>query len=608
MYSSAPIEDIKARLDIVELVGETVRLTKAGGNFRGLCPFHREKSPSFMVSKDKQIWHCFGCDEGGDIFGFVMRTEHVEFPEALKILAQKAHVELQPFSPREQLAKSRRTRILEANAVAAKFYHEQLWLPQGADALAYVCKRGLKEETIRQFLIGYSPDSYTQLSDVLRRQGFSREEAAAAGLIVDRGGSQVFDRFRDRVMFPLKDANDQVVGFTARVLHENQKNMGKYVNTPETEVYHKGRMLYGLEKAKTAIRKFGYVIVVEGQMDVIASHEAGITHVVASSGTALTPEQLALLKRFTSHLLLAFDADAAGQAAARRGIEVAVQQGFVVKLITIPSGKDPDESIRHDPREWRRAIKDAKFVMDFYMDKLLGHIDLGDVSQKKRAAGELLALIAKLPDPIEQTHYLQRLSLAIRVSEQTLRDAMGRTERAAQPRAISRENVAQQKSEKQDAPVRSVSVLDAVEQELLGLVLTFPEHLPELLEQLPQAALTKSIHQRLYSQLKSWYDNKQLIDLQRFQREIALTDQEIASHIDVVMLRIEAQPELIDAGQALGAIRERIQRLKIAFLKRRMADLEHEIRLAEQVGERDRLTQLTLDFTSLSRELAKFAV
>ncbi len=419
------VEEIKRRLDLVELVSAYLPLLKAGGaNMKARCPFHQEKTPSFYVSRDRQMWHCFGCGEGGDAFSFVMKMEGIDFRDALKLLADKAGVPLADWKPEQA---SERRRLLDALSLAQRFYAAMLRdAPQAEKARSYVAKRGVTPETQQAFGLGYALADWDALARTLAKRGIAPIDLEKAGLVVRREkGSGHYDRFRDRLMFPIRDAHGQVVGFTARLLDPEAKE-AKYVNTPQTAVYDKSATLYGIDRARSAIRETDLAVVVEGNMDVIACHQAGMANVVAASGTALTADQLRLLSRYTRNLAIAFDADSAGEKAAARGIDLAVGDGFSVRVIRIPegAGKDPDDVVRKDPAIWKKAVADAVPVMRFHFDRLTVGRDLADPQVKKQVGNALLAEIGKLPDAIEQSHWLQRLASLLLVPEQVLRESL----------------------------------------------------------------------------------------------------------------------------------------------------------------------------------------
>lgn len=419
-------EEIKSRLDIADLIGEYLPLKPAGsGAFKATCPFHQEKTPSFYVSRSRQTWHCFGCNEGGDHFTFVMKMEGMEFREALELLAQKTGVVLPKFDGEKSTLKKR---LHEINTLAMKAFRGWLQhLPEAEVARAYVKRRGLDALTVDLFLLGYAADSWDALVHALGKEGVAAHELVQAGLAIKRErGEGVYDRFRGRLMFPIADVHGNIAGFTARLL-DDHKQEAKYVNTPETDVYRKSAILYGLDKAKGAIRQQNQAVIVEGNMDVIGSHQFGVEHVVASSGTALTLEQLALLKRFATNLAIAFDADAAGNAATVRGLDLARQQDFSIRIITLPpeAGKDPDDAVRKDPQIWKDAIKNAVGIMEWLYRNAFRHRNVSDPSQKKMIARDLLPEIRRIADPVERDHWLRRLAEDLGVRLEALLEALG---------------------------------------------------------------------------------------------------------------------------------------------------------------------------------------
>ncbi len=422
-------QDIKTRLDIVDLVGEYVTLKPAGsGAFKACCPFHQERSPSFFVSRTRQSWRCFGCNEGGDHFTFIEKIEGLEFREALAFLAQKAGVILPEYDAKQS---GDRHRLYEVNLLAAKFFQAALQsLPQAEHARAYLKKRGVDDLAGDLFKIGYAPDGWQALTDALLKKGVSADELVRAGLASKRErGDGIYDRFRDRLMFPILDVQGNVVGFTGRVLQADAKE-AKYVNTPETAVYRKSAVLYGLDKAKGEIRRADLAVLVEGNMDVVSSHQFGVTNVVACSGTALTSEQLHLLKRFTTNLAIAFDADSAGRTATIRGLDLARAQDFSIKIISLPpdAGKDPDEAIRKDVAIWRDAIQSAVGIMDWlYRQTFAEEKERHTPEGKKRIAQELLPELRRIIDPVERDSWLRRLSQDLEVGEASLREALQRS-------------------------------------------------------------------------------------------------------------------------------------------------------------------------------------
>jgi DNA primase len=498
-------EEIKSRLDIVDVIREYVPNLKAVGvNFSALSPFKREKTPSFIVSPEKQIWHCFSTDKGGDIFTFIMEMEGVSFVEALRILAPKAGVQLKRENPE---VSSKRNRLLDIMETAVIFYHKTfLESPLAAAARDYIYKkRGLSEKTVMEWQIGYSPDSWDDLMNVLKKRGYTEMEILAAGLAIKKEGRNSFyNRFRGRIMFPINDINGNTVAFTARVSPEKEatEQMGKYINSPETMLYSKSRVVFGLDRAKMEIKSLGYAIVVEGQMDCISCHQAGFKNVVASSGTAFTAEQLKLLKRYSSNLALSFDMDSAGQLAADRGIREAFAAEMNIKVITLPEGKDPDELIRRDVEAWKKSVRESKHVMQYYFDKVFVAHDIEESEGKREAARKILPIIGRLPDRIEQDHWLRKLAGKLNVGETALRETLV----AAKNKEKPIHNNAMAERPATEAPARRETREEKLTQSLLALIIKFPELLEFVLNRLTLDHIFGADNKEFYRNLAIYYN------------------------------------------------------------------------------------------------------
>lgn len=408
------VEDIKSRLSIEDVIGEYVQLKRSGRNFKGLSPFSSEKSPSFMVSPEKQIWHDFSSGKGGNMFSFVMEMEGFDFRQALELLARKAGVDLEQYRGSRGSGNAKeKERLYEALDAAAKFY--QIQFSKTKLAYEYVLgKRQFSKETALEWRLGYSPASGTALMDFLRTKKFTEDEMKKAGLVTQRYRG-AGDMFRGRIMVPLQDQQGRVVGFTARLLKDDP-NAPKYINTPQTILYDKSRHVYGLHLAKDAIRRSGFVVLVEGNLDVIASHQAGVRQVVATAGTALTEQNLKTLSRFTEDVRLSFDADKAGVAATERAIPIASKVGVSLGIITIPSGKDPDELIKQSAETWRQAIGQHQYALDWLMARYQSLLDISSAKGKKEFSDVLLPIVRKLQDSVEQDHYMVELAKILGVS------------------------------------------------------------------------------------------------------------------------------------------------------------------------------------------------
>lgn len=415
------LEEIKNRIDIVDYVGSYVTLKQTGKNLKACCPFHSEKTPSFVVSPDRQMWHCFGaCGEGGDIFSFAMKMEGLTFPEAVQTLADKAGVKLEKRSYEKS---DTAVKAYSANELAADFYIQNLNSKVGEAALKYLKDRGLTAQTIKDFGLGFSTSGKDELQSELKKHDFSVTDLEKAGLVAEKQG-EWRDFFWGRLMFPLRDLQGRTVGFSARTLEKD--GIPKYINTTETEIYHKSNILYGIDLAKESIRKADNAILVEGQMDTIASRQAGVKNVVAPGGTALTENQLKLLGRMTKNLKLAFDVDFAGSEATRRAIEIAWEQGFNLKVITIPAGKDPADAVAEDPKIWKEAVANAVYVVDYLFSAAFARYKKSDPIGRKKIAAELLPVIKRIPDDIERNTYIKKLAKGLSVDEDSIKEALSK--------------------------------------------------------------------------------------------------------------------------------------------------------------------------------------
>lgn len=421
------IDEVKNRTNIVDVIGARVSLKKAGRHWKALCPFHSEKTPSFIVSPERQSWKCFGCGKGGSVIDFVMENERVDFVEALTSLAEKAGVKLERRMADTPEAKLKE-KIIAANHLASEYYHYLLTKHAiGEKARSYLKNRGVTEKTIKSFSLGYSANSWDGLLKYLKKKGFDESLLDQAGLIVPshRGG---YDRFRGRVMFTLKDHRGNVVGFSGRLLDPDAKE-AKYINTSETLVYSKSNVLYGLDVTKAAIQKEGEAIVMEGEFDVISSFQAGVGNVVAIKGSALTEGHVNLLRRFADRLILSLDSDLAGDAAARRGIEIADRAGLDLRVASMPVGKDPDDAARESPALFKKAIKAAEPVYDYFIRSAIKRFDASDAFGKRKISDELIPIFAKIENPIVQGHYVKKLGQALDVSEDAIQDGMRKFDR-----------------------------------------------------------------------------------------------------------------------------------------------------------------------------------
>lgn len=488
---SSPAEQIKSRLNIVDVVESYLKLQKAGVNLKALCPFHREKTPSFFVSPARESWHCFGCNRGGDMFSFVMEIEGIDFPDALRILAERAGIEVRPVS---QEAKSERSRLLDLLVDSKKFYEEEL--KKNEDVIDYLKERGMEGRTAKEFGIGFAPEGWRNLHDFLKSNGYSEEEMEKAGMIIKSNKihdsrfkfqDNYYDRFRSRIMFPINNSAGQIAGFSGRIFKNLEVEPlsggststvpAKYINTPQTILYDKSKLLYGFDKAKMEIRKKDLCVLVEGQMDVVMSYQAGVKNAVAASGTALTENHLRAIKRLTNNLAMAFDNDEAGMEASKRGIDMAIKMGFEVRVADIPKSsegelKDPADIIKEDKKLWEKAIKNSKHIIDFYLDSVA---DPSSGEGRKRIAKNVLPYIAILPSEIEKAHWVKKTAEKLGVKEASVWEDLAR----ADADFLEEEETKESFEAKAAAPKNRLSLL---KDRLAGFILINMERAPEKLK------------------------------------------------------------------------------------------------------------------------------
>ncbi len=598
------VDEIKDRLDVVELIQSYVPLKKAGRNYKGLCPFHTEKTPSFVVFPDTGTWHCFGaCGTGGDGFSFIMRQENLGFGEALQMLARRVGVELEPRSPEAAEAEKRLDLLRQINQAAAAYFHHLLFnSDEAARARAYLERRGLNQETINRFQVGYSLDQWDGLLRYLTSKGYALPDLHEVGLIIEREDrSGYYDRFRGRVVFPIRDHRGRVLGFGGRVMGDG---VPKYVNSPQTPLFDKSSVLFGLDQAKAGIRTAGEAVIVEGYMDVLMAHQHGINNVVAQMGTALTEAQLKLLKRHTQRFVLALDSDVAGDQATLRGLDVARQvmdrevvpvptpQGLVrfeerlsadIRIVSLPPGQDPDEVILESPSRWARLIAQAKPVMDYYFSALTAGLDLTTARGKADAVRALGPLIAGIGDRVQRTHYLQQLARMVQVDERSLWEQIRRTAgQQESSRTRRRESQAQAPSE---APLG----LDA---HCLAFVLYHPALLSradeamEACDEPPLLAedLSRPDDRAILTAWREWLDSNSVAEARGPFYDTL--EEGLQDRVDALIKVQKEQPEAPEEllrDQVLDAI----ARLRLHNLRRRNRELQFLQEEAQAAGDRE---------------------
>ncbi len=573
--ANSPVEEIKNRLDIVEIIGNYIKLEKAGANYRACCPFHSEKRPSFFVSPARQLWHCFGaCSEGGDIFKFVMKIEGVEFGDALRILAKKAGVELKKEDPE---VKTERKQLYDISELACQFFEAQLHKGKGGKkAKEYLKERGLKEETMKEWRIGYSPASWRGLSDFLVGKGFKRDRIAKAGLALRSEDKGYYDRFRGRIMFPVFNLSSQVIGFGGRVFNTEKESealkQAKYMNVPATPLYDKSKILYGLDKAGMEIREKGFCILVEGYLDAIMTYQAGFKNVAATSGTALTEYQLKIIKRYADQIYTAFDMDVAGGSATKRGIDLAQSLGFDIRVVTMPEEKDPADIAKEDPSQLEKMISKAKNIHDFYFQTTFSRFDKKTIEGKKKISDVLIPVIRKIPNNIEKAAWIKDLAEELEVKEE---DVLQEVQKRGADN-IFKEEIPVPKKE---APKSRKELL---EEYLLSLAAAFPKNCQSLKEE--DICLLSEKSGEIIKCIK----------------EGRLENKKYKEEID----RFSLKAEFLQNNEDLDVpedFKQCLKEIKDLELREKLSNIATEIKKAEKAKNAERINKLMEEFNSCSR-------
>lgn len=571
---NSPADEIKSKLDIAEIIGGYIKLRKAGANYKAVCPFHSEKTPFLFVSPSRQIWHCFGCGAGHSIFDFVMKVEGVEFGDALRMLAQKAGVDLKPIRPE---LKTERRRLYEVCELATKFFEKQLQnSSKGKKAKSYLLERGIGEESIKKWRLGWAPDTWQGLSDFLNQKGYKKEEIEKVGLSIknDQGGH--YDRFRGRVMFPVFDFNSQVVGFGGRSLKKD-KEIAKYINIPNTLLYDKSRILYGLDKSKIEIRKKDLCILVEGYADVIMAHQSEMGNVVATSGTALTPYQLSILKRYSDNLFLAFDMDIAGDAATKRGIDLAQSKGFNIKIVSLPEDKDPADVIHQKPEQFGKMVEESISILDFYFQNAFSQFDEETAEGKKEISKILLPVIHRIPNRIEQSSWVQQLARKLNVREKVVEEEL----RKIKPEKSFDEGVSVLTP--QSPPILKKTRKDLLEERLITLVLKAPQHLGVFNKE------TISLFSSRTQEVLNDFDKRENLS------------QELVDFISYLSLK--ADVEEIEEEEILPEIESCLKEVQSLEIKSKLDIISLDIKRAEEEKDLEKIKELTQKFNSLTKKV-----
>jgi len=592
------LEEIKKRIDIVDLISQYINLKKAGRNFKAICPFHQEKTPSFVVSPERQIWHCFGsCGEGGDIFGFLMKMENLDFSEAVRELAKRAGIKLTQFHPKK--GEKRKQIWYEVNHLAGEFYHYLLTdHSAGKKARDYILGRGISKESLKFFKIGFSPNSWSNLQKFLiGKKKYLRTDLENTGLIARSDSGRFYDRFRSRIMFPLKDHRGNICGFSGRILLPDVKE-AKYINTPETPLYHKSDLLYGLFEAKEAIKEKDEVILVEGELDVISSYQVGVKNVVAIKGSALTENQVKLLGRFTKNIVLALDQDMAGDQAARRGIGIADKEEMNIKVAELKKGKDPDEIAQKDPKLWKKLIKGAVPVYDYFIDSAFNRFDGDTIEGKRNISQEIIPILSKANNEIIQAHYARLLAERLKVTEESILEEIDKQENSpltSYEVSPSFEKEAEKKSRR-----------EKLENYLFSLA--FQSDRWELLKKRKIQGLIKTYRlERILETLKKYLKKYKSIESSRLAK---MLDPELLDTLNKFYLSdlgetVEDEEKLDkEFSKTLDRLEDIDLREKLSEISGKIKRLEKEDKISSK--EQKKLDKLYFEFRDLSKKLSEF--
>lgn len=600
---NSPVDEIKSKLSVEEVISGYLELQRAGRNLKARCPFHNEKTPSFMVSPERQMWHCFGCNEGGDIFTFIMKIEGVEFRDALKLLAEKAGVQLKSINFKERGKKEKIFEILE---MSKKLYCHFLKINAGRKAYNYLRERGLSGEIIDKFELGYAPNSWDFLSKFLEKKGYSEKDIFTSGLTIRKENGGYYDRFRGRIMFPINNISGKTVGFSGRVMPGQDEAKAKYINTPETLVYNKSGILFGLDKAKLAIREKDLCIVIEGNMDVIASFQAGVENAAAVSGTALTKDQINIIQRYTNNIAFAFDVDLAGIKAAKKGIDLALEEGVNVSVIQVPEGKDPADCVKQNPALWRKTAENPKQVMDFYFENAFLGYDPNKAENKKKIAKELLEVIAKISNKIEQVHYLQVLAGKLKVDEKILAEIIASSKKKRNFR--TRTNSDEKSEKKLNLSKRE----NQLQERLLGLVILYPEIFHKQFLDLEELFSDENFKE-IYSLIKDLFVKKGKLETKDLKavkeylnglESIGKEGRGLNFIWDEAAFRLESGFDEISNSVSKES-RDCISSLKKIKIQKELKKLETDIKNAEEESDYESQKLLAVEFNKRVKELGE---
>ena len=582
------VDEIKNKVDIVEIISSYIPLKKMGRNLGGLCPFHGEKTPSFMVSPERQSFKCFGCGEGGDVFTFMEKIEGWDFRETLEELAKRAGVKL--TDQKVSRGSKVREKLIDINNLVSKFYSHILDNhPSGKVARDYLVNRGVDETLWKKFGLGYSPDGWENTYNFLKKRGFAEPDIALSGLVVGRernaGRSSFYDRFRGRIMFPIKDSRGTILGFSGRVLKDAKE--AKYINSPETPIFNKGSLLFGLDLARTAIRDKNETVLVEGEFDVISAHKAGVTNTVASKGTALTEKQVATIARLCENVALCFDMDLAGDAASRRGIELLDMAGVTVKVVRLSGGKEPDELAQKDPKGFTKAIEQAVNVYDYLIDSACERNDTKTADGKKKIGREVLSVIAKISDDLVRGHYETKLAKILDLDVALINEAVGKKKEAVGGGEASIEVVTIDSSS---------HVLDDY---FLALFLAGDEVYSKIVDKLDPEDFQNDDARGFWKAVRDIISDskpRKTSDLQ------ALLPKGFAKFVDRLYF-VNISPSVLEKDRWVDEILKVGDRIKKKSLSRKMKAISQELKIAQKEQNEAKLKSLSSKFDIISRQL-----
>jgi DNA primase len=581
------VADIKNRLNIEQVVTPYVQLKRVGRSLKACCPFHQEKTPSFVVSPERQLAYCFGCNKGGDMFTFIQEIEGVDFKGSIEFLADKAGLDMADYemaAPVSKEVKDHKQTLYEVNGETSKFYQDLLRsTKEGKKSLQYLENRGFTAGTIEEFQVGLSPDSFDATLNHLVQKNCSQADLLELGLVIakDTGGGRVYDRFRLRLMFPIWDSKGRVVGFGGRALKKGEQP--KYLNSPESPIYHKSDVVYGFDKAKKSIRELDLAVVVEGYMDVMASHQVGIRNVVASSGTALTEAQVKLIKRFTSNVAFAFDTDSAGQDALRRAVELGQQLEINMRVIEVPEGKDPDECIKQDPKLWEDAVKNAPSYLEFYLNQIKEKHDVTSLDGKKQALSGFLPLLRKA-GAMERDYFIKQLGFLLKTEPKFVYDEYN---------SLKKDPYAYERTHQKATEIKAHEVSE--EEYFVGLLLRFPEQVTKEVLTVSENIFGKYL-KAVYKSVLNQYNAEACVDVSVVLGE--LTEEE-KKKWELIMLHAERKnSDLSDEmiSEEMVATQERVQRNHKKSLS---IELMHQIKEAQKANDTETEAKLFQEYSSL---------